>query len=173
MAHSRHTRRGRFGPRKERQWQVFSLNAAFGSTGAGVLNTVELIAGTANEVITVARIVGSMFTQPLFPLISSELSFVGIYKTNVDTAGVRITRNPLDASDIENGDWLWWAARPYVANGAAAAATSLSPPCPSCYNVDIKVMRKLKEGESLQAVSITPVIDTLHAFNLRGLVLHS
>ncbi len=132
-------------PRKRRDWTA--AIAATQAFSTGVTNGDILLTLESGEVeVTVTRIVGTIAFEPVN---FADIGFVGVGIAVVPTVGsVVINPSPLDVGDMANSYWLW--TRYMFSSGSTTTTQSFNRgPNGGLWDVDIKVMRKLKQGEAL------------------------
>ncbi len=163
MAHRR-TGRGR-GTRRETQW--VNLRSELNSTmvAANTRSEVVLLFPlNEGEAVTLIRIVGNIFMGLQADAAANrvELAAWGIYIAGSGSAG-DLNLDPINAVDQDHENWMF--LRPQY---LSTSVTNLVP-VPADDHVDIRVSRKVREGDGIKLVWNCSVA-YVRAGYLRGLV---
>lgn len=165
---SRHSRR-RFSPKGERRrtvWHDGRTSTTSLSVAAGVVTELLLFIPLSDEeAATVTRIVGTIaLWNEASPVIPTRLSW-GIYHKLSGTVS-DLSLNPQAALDMESEQWLM--TRHIWTRGTHASLGSISDTY-EYQSVDIKVQRKVDEGEAI-ALVLNGQDNYVFAANLRVLL---
>jgi len=151
--------------RKSRDWTGV-IDDTENATALNGLATSQILVIAAGEVeVTVTRIVG---TVALYPQDFADIGMITAGIAVVPTQNnVPLAANPQNVSDLSNSYWLW--TRFIASTGSQNATTNSNR---AGFDVDIKVMRKLRAGEALILQSSNNLTAGHHSFfALRMLLL--
>ncbi len=165
MAHRRTGRGSRGGPRRETQWVDLRLENNSSMIGAGVRSEVVLLLPLdESEAVTLIRIVGNIFMGLQADAAANrvELAAWGIYIAGSGSAG-DLNLDPINLVDLDHENWMFHRSM-YL----STSVTNLVP-VPADDHVDIRVSRKVREGEGIKLVWNCTVA-YVRAATLRGLV---
>ncbi len=162
--------RTRRGPRRRSSWVDLGIQVNAQDVAAAVISEAVLILPLQDEeAVTLVRIVGTvaMGLQASEIGTSQILMSWGIYIAASGSQG-DLNMSPQSAVDAESEHWLH-VKHMYENTGVASLAMNVNY---EDNRVDVRVMRKVQEGDGIKIAFRCPVAYT-RAFALRALVLHT
>ncbi len=171
MAH----RRRSSGPRRMTSWiNGFSETGGPVTTGGNIRELALFVPLEDHEGATVIRIVGNVFLGTITDSSSNAVQVAtwGIYLAGSGSVG-DFSLSPANSLDRELEHWLHM--RFITMNKSINNNTTIGPIRPWTYestNVDIRVMRKVHEGDGLK-IALTNDLSFVSTVNLRILLKHT